>query len=384
MTGISWTGLRHSDRGAGFPRVQELVVRTRTAGCAWRASQSLPMDRPGHRTGPTTRPGVGRCGPGVAAFEFACGARRQAGSAKILAAATAHTADMNVHHDVQPPVLVLGATGGQGGAVADALIRARRPVRALVRDPASAAARRLAAAGAQLAVADFTDRDGLAAAMRGAAAAFTLTTPFASGPAAEIQQGRAIIAAATAAGLPHLVFSSVAAATAGTGVPHFESKAVIERELTASGLSHTVVAPTYFYDNALGGYQELLGGTLELPLPRDRPLQQLDRSDLGAFAALILAGPAPFSGMRIELASDAPTPGQMSADLSDALARPVQFREVPLSSIRSPDMTAMWRFLRGAGYQADIAALRRDYPGVGWTSFAQWTQRTLAASTGHT
>ena len=113
-------------------------------------------------------------------------------------------------------------------------------------------------------------------------------------------------------------------------------------------------------------------------------LGDLDRSDLGAFAALILAGPAPFSGMRIELASDAPTPGQMSADLSDALARPVQFREVPLSSIRSPDMTAMWRFLRGAGYQADIAALRRDYPGVGWTSFAQWTQRTLAASTGHT
>ena len=51
----------------------------------------------------------------------------------------------------QPPVLVLGATGGQGDAVAAALLREGRPVRALVRDETSAAARRLGAAGAQLA-----------------------------------------------------------------------------------------------------------------------------------------------------------------------------------------------------------------------------------------
>ena len=48
-------------------------------------------------------------------------------------------------HD-RGPVLVLGATGGQGGAVAAALLRAGRQVRALVRDPASARARQLSAA----------------------------------------------------------------------------------------------------------------------------------------------------------------------------------------------------------------------------------------------
>jgi nucleoside-diphosphate-sugar epimerase len=61
------------------------------------------------------------------------------------------------------PVLALGATGGQGGAVAAALLRAGRPVRALVRDPASPRARQLSAAGAQLAVGEFTDGDALAA-----------------------------------------------------------------------------------------------------------------------------------------------------------------------------------------------------------------------------
>jgi uncharacterized protein YbjT (DUF2867 family) len=277
----------------------------------------------------------------------------------------------------QRPVLVLGATGGQGGAVAAALLRAGRPVRALVRDSSSAAARRLAVAGAEVAVAEFTDREALTAAMAEAAAAFALTTPFESGVAAEVRQGEAIIASAAQAMLPHLVFSSVAGATAGSGVPHFESKAVIEHVLAESGLPHTVVAPTYFYDNALGGRQDLLQGVLELPLPESHRLQQLDRTDMGSFVGLVLADPASFNGRRIELASDAPTPAQMRRALAAALDRPVEFHQVPVADLASSDMAAMWEFLRGDGYQADIAGLHRDYPAVRWTSFAEWAQRTF-------
>jgi uncharacterized protein YbjT (DUF2867 family) len=281
--------------------------------------------------------------------------------------------------ELDAPVLVLGATGGQGGAVAAALRRAGRPVRALVRDPRSASARKLGETGAQLVAGDFTDAGALTAAMRGAAAAFALTTPFESGADAELAQGDAIVEAAAAAQLPHLVFSSVAGATAHTGVPHFESKARVEQTLAASGIPHTVVAPTYFYDNALGGYQDLLAGVLELPLPADHRLQQLDRSDLGSFVAMVLADPARYDGRRFELASDAPTPVQMAQALSDALGRPVGFSETPMTDVerRSLDMAAMWEFLRGPGYQADIAALRRDYPAVGWTSFSEWAYRTL-------
>jgi uncharacterized protein YbjT (DUF2867 family) len=67
-------------------------------------------------------------------------------------------------HD-RGPVLILGATGGQGGAVAAALLRAGRQVRALVRDPASARARQLSGAGARLVVGEFTDGDALVAGM---------------------------------------------------------------------------------------------------------------------------------------------------------------------------------------------------------------------------
>ena len=32
---------------------------------------------------------------------------------------------------------------------------------------------------------------------------------------------------------------------------------------------------------------------------------------------------------------------------------------------------------RPVGYQADITALRHDYPNLGWTSFAGWARRTF-------
>ena len=94
---------------------------------------------------------------------------------------------------------------------------------------------------------------------------------------------------------------------------------------------------------------------------------------------LVLCDPQTYTGRRIELASDAPTPAQMSAALSDAMGRHVRYAEVPMSSVRrgSADMAAMWEFLRGAGYQVDIAALRRDFPAVGWTSFTGWADRAL-------
>ncbi len=53
-----------------------------------------------------------------------------------------------------------------------------------------------------------------------------------------------------------------------------------------------------------------------------------------------------------------------------------------MSSVRrgSADMATMWEFLRSAGYQADTAALRHDYPTVGWTSFTSWGVRVLGPS----
>ncbi|MEU4092816.1 NmrA/HSCARG family protein [Streptomyces sp. NPDC026673] len=281
---------------------------------------------------------------------------------------------------VDESILVLAATGGQGRAVTDALLARGAGVRAMVRDPERESARRLAGQGVDVVAGSLGDRESMAAAMEGVSAVFAYTTPFEAGVDAEVAQGRAILAAASDKRVPHLVFSSVAGADQHGGVPHFDSKARVEAALAAGDVPHTVLGPTYFFDNALGGAQRVLGGVLDLPLPADRPLQQLARADHGAFAAEVLLNPAPYTGKRIELASDAPTPAQMAEALGAALGRDVRHEYVPLEAIGNPDMHAMWTFLNGPGYRVDIPALHAAHPEIAWTSFADWAGPTFASA----
>jgi len=280
----------------------------------------------------------------------------------------------------EQPILVLGATGGQGGAVAAALLDGGVRVRAMVRRPGEPRARRLAERGVEVVGGSLDDRTALVAAMAGVGAVFALTTPFEAGVDAEVAQGRAIVAAAVDAQVPHLVLSSVAGADQHTGVPHFDSKAIVEKDLAASGLPYTVTAPTYFFDNALGGVDRINAGILDVPLAADHPLQQLGRPDLGAFVAKVLRDPTRYVGQRIELASDAVTPAQMAEMIGTAVGRRVRHEQTPFESIGNPDMYAMWRFLNGPGYQVDIEALHKANPDIPWMSFADWVQCTFKPS----
>jgi uncharacterized protein YbjT (DUF2867 family) len=273
----------------------------------------------------------------------------------------------------------LGATGGQGGAVVGALLARGARVRALVRRPDKPSVRRLTQRGVEAVAGSLDDRTALGAAMRGIAGVFAVTTPFEAGVDAEVAQGRAIVAAAIDQQVPHLVFSSVAGADQQTGVPHFDSKAIIETELAASGVPYTITAPTYFFDNALGGMDRIQAGILDLPLPPNRPLQQLARPDLGAFVAKVLVDPKPYVGQRIELASDVVTPAQMAELLTAALGRSVRHEQTPLESIQNPDMRAMWTFLNGPGYRVDLKALHAANPDIAWQSFADWAQHTFGS-----
>ena len=210
------------------------------------------------------------------------------------------------------PILVLGATGGQGGAVAAALLDRGRRLRAMVRRPDAPSARGLADRGVDVVAGSLDDTATLGAAMRDVDAVFALTTRFETGVDAEVAQGHAILAAAVEAQVPHLVFSSVASADQHTGVPHFESKAIIENELVSTGLPYTIVGPTYFFDNALGGEERIRAGILDLPLPPDRLLQQLARSDLGR---------------RAEVAEDALVTARLAGDAHPPTVEDQQQRE---------------------------------------------------------
>src|SRR3954463_16812025 len=125
-------------------------------------------------------------------------------------------------------VLVTGATGKQGGAVTRELLRKGHRVRALTRKATGAAAQELARLGAEVVTGDLEDRSSVDAAMRGVDAGFAAGTPFEGGPESETRQGIHVADAAKAAGV-YLVYSSVANADRKTGIPHFDSKAEVEK-----------------------------------------------------------------------------------------------------------------------------------------------------------
>ncbi|MFE1880330.1 NmrA/HSCARG family protein [Streptomyces diastatochromogenes] len=271
---------------------------------------------------------------------------------------------------------VTGATGAQGGATARALLVAGHRVRALTRTPAAPAAEALRRLGADVRYADFDDRTSLDAALAGADSLFAVTTPFGTDTATEVRQGRTLLDAAAAARVGHIVFTSAAHADRDTGIPHYDSKAEIERRLRATGVPWTVIAPAAFMDNFASGWtlEGLRENTFAWPMPADRALTLIPAEDIGAFAALVLQRRSDFTGRRIDIASDELTAAQIAAALSAAGGRPVTHREVPLSYVRthSDDLAAMFSYFASTGLDVDVTGLRRAHPEVGWHTFADW------------
>ena len=125
-------------------------------------------------------------------------------------------------------ILILGATGKQGGAAIDALLTSPQAsgldIRFLTRNPDSAASKKLTYRGAKAVKADLNDQASLEAALTGVQRAFLLTEPLSGGAEGEEKRGKTFVDAAKKTGVEHIVFASVADADTATSVPHFKSK----------------------------------------------------------------------------------------------------------------------------------------------------------------
>ncbi|MFB7875423.1 NmrA family NAD(P)-binding protein [Nocardia sp. NPDC056064] len=289
------------------------------------------------------------------------------------------------------PVLVTGATGQQGGATARRLLADGHPVRALVRDRDSAAARALAAAGADLAVGTFEDAAALRAAVTGTRAVFLV--PVATYAAHgwditdEARHGIAVVEAAVSAGAGQIVFTGVASAgdPAAWGM---QGKVRIEEAVAASGLRYTLLRPVRFMENYLlrgspvDGVRP--GGEHYHLFPADRPLQMIAVEDIAAFAALAFADPDGWHGRALDLAGEAITPVAAAALIGAATGRPVHYREATEAEADAigPQLGNVWRLARQTGgWHADIPAVRALYPGL--TGLSDWLARGGAEAIRH-
>lgn len=267
------------------------------------------------------------------------------------------------------PVAVVGATGQQGGAVVSALLDKGARVRALVRDPATERARKLADAGAELVTADLDRPDSLVNAFRGAAVAFAMTTfTGPGGTDGEVEHGRAIGDAVREAGVARIVYSSVGGAERATGIPHFESKRRVEEHLEGLDLDTTFIRPAFFMDNFASFSQPVMeDGTLvvRLPMPAGVPLQMISTRDIGRAAASALLAPDSVPGGAVEIAGDELTGEQIAAAFAQAWEVPARYEAMPVEVLPDEDQKKMFEWIAQLpAYRADVALTRELVPGV--------------------
>ncbi|GIJ24501.1 NmrA/HSCARG family protein [Micromonospora lutea] len=301
------------------------------------------------------------------------------------------------------PVLVVGATGQQGGATARALLAAGVPVRALVRDPATERARTIEAFGAELRAGDLDDRDSLTSAAQGARAVFSVQRPPMKDGGldfpGEQRQGVNLIEAAIAAGVPQFVQTTVSGAGQHTEFPgwaegrwapmepYYTAKAGIQDRVREAGFTHwTLLKPGFFMENLLPAAAYLFprgveGGLVTVLKPQTR-LSLVAVEDIGRAAAAAIAEPQRFHRIELELASDYLAMSEIAEILSRALG----------IELTAPDMTAEeavaagmpdWAVIGHELTEAVGQPARPEYAralGIPLTTFEEWTNRHLRSA----
>ncbi|MDG3441446.1 NAD(P)H-binding protein [Nitrospirillum amazonense] len=230
--------------------------------------------------------------------------------------------------------VITGITGKVGGAVAEALLAAGQPVRAVVRDAAKGAT--WAAKGCEVAQATMEDTAALTQAFTGATAVFVLLPPnFDPAPGYPATLGLIeSVATALAAAQPQRV---VSLSTIGADAPHdnlLSQHTLSERRLAALGLPITFLRPGWFMENAawdVAAARET--GVLHSHLqPLDHPFPMVATQDVGRTAARLLQ--EAWAGLRV-VDLEGPTrvsPKDLAQAFAQALGRPVTAQAVPRST----------------------------------------------------
>ncbi len=244
-------------------------------------------------------------------------------------------------------IAVVGATGQQGGGLARAILddpAGEFALRAITRRPDSDAANAFAARGAEVVAADLDDQASLTEALRGAYGAYFVTAFWEYNSVEREQaQARAMAGAAKAAGLRHVVWStlpdtrehvaedSVPTLHGSYKVPHFDSKAEAESFFVEAGVPTTNLSTTFYFESFAEFFRPQRGedGTLVLSLPMgDSRLPGIAAEDIGRTAFGIFQRGPELAGQTVNISGENLTGEQYAAAFGKELGENVRY--VPL------------------------------------------------------
>jgi uncharacterized protein YbjT (DUF2867 family) len=272
-------------------------------------------------------------------------------------------------------IAVVGSTGAQGGGLCRAILADKSgefACRAITRDPNKDKAKALAAAGGEVVKADIDDVESLKKAFAGAHGVYAVTNFWEHFSAEkEKQQAKNIAEAARAAGVKHVIWSTLEDTRQFMGpddkrmpmlqekyrVPHFDAKA--EANAYFNDVPHTFLVTSFYWDNLfMFGLAPKRGedGTYSWAFPMgNEKLAGIAAEDIGRTAYGIFKGGQQYVGKTVGILGEALTIQEMSQKLEKGLGiSPVKYNAV------EPDVYRSWGF-PGADEMGNMFQADRDF-----------------------
>jgi uncharacterized protein YbjT (DUF2867 family) len=289
-------------------------------------------------------------------------------------------------------ILVVGATGAQGGSVARHLLHmGKYKVRCLTRHPRSSAAMALERLGAETAGGDLGDPASLRSALRDCDAVFGVTNYWEHFEV-EFIHGRNLIDAVQASTVQHTVLSTLPHTRLLSGgrleVPHFDTKARIEEYARGLNLAATYVHVGFYYENFLTYFppRRQNNGSYVFSFPQGNvPLAAVASEDIGGVVAAIFGESFWYRDKLVGIVGDDQRCDDYAESMKRVLARDIHYQYVPPGTFASlgfpgaADLANMFEFNRVyvPNRRADLAKSRELYPEI--RPFERWL-RSHAAS----
>lgn len=266
-------------------------------------------------------------------------------------------------------ILVIGATGNQGEAVVQALLKTDFALRAFVRtqapkQPHNPKIHKLKEQGIEIMEGDLDDFDSLTHAMNGCYGVFSVINFQDGGVAKEEARGKRVADAAQKTGVEHFVYSSVGGADRSSGVPHFESKWHVEQHICKLALASSIIRPTTFMTNLMEmpAAMRFIALSMSRGSFAEKPLQMIAVQDIGKWAVHMFLHPERYVSRAVEIAGDEVTFAQMVSAYKKVYGKTPGSMRFPSSLFSMGDIGKMFTWITTYGYQADLTMNRAEIP----------------------
>jgi uncharacterized protein YbjT (DUF2867 family) len=226
-------------------------------------------------------------------------------------------------HSIQPTILITGATGSVGSALAEQLAQKNIPFRALVRN-LDKAGNLKHLNGVELVVGDFNDQQSIVNALKGIEKVFLLSN---SSEDAERLQSNFVDALAKSE-VKHIVKLSQFAANINSPVRFLRYHAAVEQKIKDTGLQYTFLRPNLFMQGLLGfadliKYQQKFFATAG-----DAKISMVDTRDIASVALNALLSRDNESKIYNITGPEAISHKEIAENLSTVLAKKIEYINV--------------------------------------------------------